>query len=240
MRPPWLYQATFRSSKRNACRWTPLDSARLRQAPSPTFHPPVTAHLSHSASAGLASGRLARPASPVLAVVGARANGVLADRPQRGRRRDHPRRSLAPPDANATASPRLQAGAALAARARCRVRPSGDGIAFGRARRTAVDGARDRVFFQGPRPRRCRWILCRPGGWAPAPSEHVETARRHVGADVADEVARGDNASLWRGVQADCVPVELSPLGVRVRARAAPSGGLPAGGEFGALGLRRS
>ena len=72
LRRPWLYQATFRSGKRNPCRWTPLDSARLRRAFSPDFHPPVTAQPVALGECVLASGRRATPASSVLAVVGAR------------------------------------------------------------------------------------------------------------------------------------------------------------------------
>ena len=51
VQPPRLYQATFRSGKRNACRWTPLDSARLRRALSPSFLPPVTAQVARRAPA---------------------------------------------------------------------------------------------------------------------------------------------------------------------------------------------
>jgi hypothetical protein len=83
LRRPWLYQATFRSGKRNPCRWTPLDPARLRRAFSPNFHPPVTAQPVALGECVLASGRRATSPSSVLAVVGARADGALADRPER-------------------------------------------------------------------------------------------------------------------------------------------------------------
>ena len=83
LRRAWLYQATFRSGKRNPCRWTPVDSAPLRRAFSPNFHSPVTAQPVALGKCVLASGRRATPASAVLAVVGASADGALADRPLR-------------------------------------------------------------------------------------------------------------------------------------------------------------
>ena len=92
--PPWLYQATFRSGKRNPCRWTPLGSARLRRAFSPNFHPPVTAQPVALGERVLASGRRATPASSVLAVLGARADGALAVRPERVSRHRSRRRPL--------------------------------------------------------------------------------------------------------------------------------------------------
>ena len=85
LRVPWLYEATFRSGKRNACRWTPLDSARLRRVFSPNFHPPVTAQPVAIGDRVRASGRRATSPSSVLAVVGARADGALADRPRQER-----------------------------------------------------------------------------------------------------------------------------------------------------------